>query len=111
MPVMCLYRALKVTPEAYDAVRAAVDWEGDVPPGAIGHFIAFRDGEAVEADIWESQAAYQLYRDSRLNPVLDRMGLVIDEPEILDLHVAAIGAPAAQAYVVPRAITPACAPA
>lgn len=108
MAIMCLYNDLRVSPEAYDAVRRTVDWEGRVPPGAVAHFIAFRDGaQAAEVDIWESRAAYEDYRDTRLRPVLANLGIEIDEPEIIELHIGAVGGATLESYIVPRALTPA----
>lgn len=108
MPVMCVYPSLDLGSEFYDEVRALVGWEKDPPKGAISHAIAFRDGGAYEVNVWESRAAYEAYRDNRLRPVLDRFSKDIGEPEIMDLHMFAVGAPA-QSYSVPRAVMPALA--
>ena len=107
MAIMCLWSTLSVSPDAYDAVRKAVNWEGDVPQGAVAHFIGFRDGSAGEVDVWESRADYERYRDTRLKPVLASLGVTIEEPEILDLHMGALGGATMEAYLVPRALTPA----
>ncbi|MEO8113169.1 MAG: hypothetical protein ABI655_02230 [Phenylobacterium sp.] len=105
MPVMCIYHALNVTPETYDKVRAAVRWEEDLPTGAISHTISFSKNGGVEVDLWESRAAFETYRDNRLSPLLSQLGIVIDDPEILDIYVTAIG-PLADTYRLPRAVTP-----
>lgn len=108
MAIMTLWSRLTVSRDEYDAVRQAVNWEGDVPQGAVAHFIGFRDDHSAgEVDVWESRADYERYREIRLNPVLARLGVTIEEPEILDVHMGALGGPSAEAYVVPRALTPA----
>jgi hypothetical protein len=105
MAIMCLFSTLNVSPGAYDAVRKAIDWEGRVPPGAVAHFIGFRNGSAAEVDVWETRADYENYRDTRLKPALAELGITIDEPEILDLHIGALGGETVALYVVPRALT------
>lgn len=111
MAIMCLYSRLEVAPATYDAIRIEVDWEGRVPEGAVAHFIGFRNGSAAEVDIWESHAAYEHYRDTRLKPVLAKMGVVVGEPEIIELHKGAVGGPSLDSYLVPRAVTRAAASA
>jgi hypothetical protein len=105
MPVMCIYRALNVTREDYDRVRGTVGWEANPPPGAISHSIGFRDDGAVEVDLWDTLEHFKSYQDTRLGPVLAQFGIVVPEPEVLDVYVAAIGPPA-DAYRVPSTITP-----
>lgn len=106
MPVMCVYRGLNVTPEAYDRVREAVGWEANPPAGAISHTISFGDDGAFEVNLWEDRAAYEAYSNDRLRPVLGQFGLDIGDPEIHEVYVTAVGPPA-DAYRVPAAVTPA----
>ena len=41
MPAVLIMRWEGVTPELYDRARAAVNWEGDQPPGGLYRVAAF----------------------------------------------------------------------
>lgn len=90
MPVMIIIRASKVTPQLYDAVRNAVGWEKTPAVGAISHAISFTRDGAVEVNIWESEASYDAYVQTRLKPVIDRLGIVLDKVEVLPIHTFAV---------------------
>jgi len=94
MPVMIIIRASKVTAEQYEAVKAAVGWEQVPPPGAISHSIAFTATGAIEVNIWESQALFDSYVANRLQPVIDRLGVVLDSTEVHETYALGLGAPA-----------------
>lgn len=91
MPVMIIIRASKVTPQLYEAVREAVGWEKTPAVGAISHAISFTEEGAVEVNIWESEASYDAYVQTRLKPVIDRLGIVLDNVEVLETHSFAVG--------------------
>lgn len=109
MPVMIIIRASKVTAQQYEAVKAAVGWEQVPPPGGISHSIAFTDAGAVEVNIWESKALFDAYVASRLQPVIDRLGVVLDEVEVHETHAFGVGAPALP-YLLPTLQRPDPAP-
>jgi hypothetical protein len=90
MRIMCIYRAPGVTSRDYDKVRKFLKWEDDPPLGGLAHFISFKNGEAVQIDIWESRGAFKAYYAKKFKPALDHFGLKVDEPEILNLHNMAV---------------------
>jgi len=69
---------LGVTPAQYDEVRRIVDWEGDVPDGAVLHVAWFDDGLRVW-DVWESPDAFERFTTERLLPGVSEAG-VVGEP-------------------------------
>ena len=107
MPVMCIIRASKVTPEKYEEVRRRVDWDRDRAVGAITYAIAFPDDGAVEVTVWESKSHFDTYAGTRLKPVLDAMGIELDQIEILETYAVAISDLALPHMVPDPALTPA----
>src|SRR3954466_226090 len=70
-----------VTPEQYEEARQVVNWEGDVPDGAVLHVAGFdNDGRRVN-DVWESAEQFEAFVENRLMPGVQQMGIE-GEPEI-----------------------------
>ena len=44
-----------VTPDQYEKVRKAVNWEGDNPKGGLFHVAGFSNGALRVTDIWASE--------------------------------------------------------
>lgn len=109
MPVMIIIRASKVTAQQYEAVRDAVGWEEVPAAGAISHSISFTQNGAVEVNVWESKALFDDYVETRLKPVMDKFGIVLDDVEVLETHNFAIGAPGLR-HVLPSLTPPEPAP-
>ena len=40
--------------EEYEAARKHVNWEGEVPPGALSHVVTATDNGASVTNVWES---------------------------------------------------------
>src|SRR4051812_41507714 len=93
MPVMVIIRASKVTPQQYEAVRDTIGWVAAPPAGAISHAIAFTDAGAVEVNVWESRQLFETYTATRLDPVLQTLGIVLDDVQVFDTHTVAIAEP------------------
>jgi hypothetical protein len=70
-----------VTPEQYDAVRAACGWLEHPPTGGLGHLTWFADGDCHNVDCWESEEAFGAFGEQRLGPALAEAG-VDAEPEV-----------------------------
>ena len=84
-----------VTPEKYEEVRKAVNWEGNAPKGAVLHLAAFnKDGCRVN-DIWESEADFNNFIQNRLYPKIKAAGITT-EPKVEILPIYEIFAPAIQ---------------
>jgi hypothetical protein len=57
--------------EIYDAVAAKLDVEGDPPAGMIVHTaIDLGEGGIRIVDVWDSQQAFEAFRDDRLLPAI-----------------------------------------
>ncbi len=84
-----------VTPEQYDRARELVDWEGDVPDGAIFHVSAFSPSGLRVTDIWESAEDFQRFVDARLMPGVRQLGIE-GQPEVEIYSVHRMFAPALQ---------------
>lgn len=67
MAVLMENRVEQSNPEIYDAVSAKLDIEGDPPSGMLVH-TAIDEGDAGMriVDVWESQQAFETFRDERL---------------------------------------------
>ena len=63
MAVVMLMRWKGVTPEQYEGARKLVNWEGDVPSGAMYHVAAFGEGELRVVDVWESAEAFNAFAE------------------------------------------------
>ena len=70
-----------VTPEQYERSREVVNWEGDLPDGAILHIAGFDDNGIRVTDVWESAEQFQDFVESRLMPGVQEVGIQ-GEPEV-----------------------------
>ena len=75
MAVMLLMEWNGMTKEQYDAVRKDVNWEGDRPKGAVFHVASFGADGAHIVDIWDSEADFQAFLESRLGAATQRAGI------------------------------------
>ncbi len=82
-----------VTAAQYDEVRRMVNWENDVPDGALFHIATF-DGEGAHiVDLWERQADFERFVAERLTPAIEEAGIE-GEPTVVFRPAHAIFAPA-----------------
>lgn len=86
--------------DEYEAARKAVNWEGDIPPGAMFHFMAIADDGVHVTDIWESAEAFDAFSRDRLMPAIAALGIP-GEPKIAFLPVHAGFTPACGASSAP----------
>ncbi|WP_405008140.1 hypothetical protein OHV13_32280 [Kitasatospora purpeofusca] len=70
-----------VTPEQYDATRAAVGWEERAPEGALMHVAWFEPDALRVVDVWTSRAAFERFFAERLAAAVGEAGIT-GEPEI-----------------------------
>jgi len=80
MAIVMQMHWLGVTPAQYDEVRDLVNWEGDIPGGAVLHVAWFDDGLRVW-DVWESPDAFERFATERLLPGVAEIG-VVGEPMV-----------------------------
>ena len=82
MAVVLSMRWAGVTPEQYDTVRDAVDWENLPAAGGQMHVASF-DGQGLRVtDVWDSQEAFETFFGERLAPAIQKAGLT-GTPEIV----------------------------
>jgi hypothetical protein len=62
-----------VGPDVYDAVNAAMDVANDPPGGLIFHWAGEVDGKWTIIDVWEARAAYDRFREERLQPAIQKV--------------------------------------
>ena len=79
--------------EEYEAARKHVNWEGDVPPGAMFHVVAVTENGVRVTDVWESAEAFNAFVQDRLMPGVQQLGIP-GQPEVEILPVHIIFAPA-----------------
>lgn len=84
--IVMLMQWTGVTKELYEKVRKQVNWEGEVPKGAVLHIAAFDEKGIRVTDIWESEEDLNSFIQNRLMPVTKE--LIDTEPnvEIYPLH-------------------------
>jgi heme-degrading monooxygenase HmoA len=58
------------TPDQYDAVDAALDGKGNPPDGLIAHTARQAGDKMHIVDVWESEAAFGAFAESRLGPTI-----------------------------------------
>ena len=81
MPTVMEMTWPSISRDDYERAREAVNWEGDVPQGAMFHVAWFEDGLRV-LDLWESQEDFERFGNERLMPKLQELGIGSDQPEI-----------------------------
>ncbi|MEV6209708.1 hypothetical protein [Kitasatospora sp. NPDC051914] len=87
MAVVMSMRWAGVTPEQYNVVRDAVDWEQ--VPAAGGHVhVAWFDGQGLHVtDVWESPQAFEAFMAERLAPAVEKAGITgAPETSFAPLH-------------------------
>ncbi|HZP26093.1 MAG TPA: hypothetical protein VFB90_03500 [Dehalococcoidia bacterium] len=82
-----------VTPDQYEAARKLVNWEGQVPAGAIFHVAAFNQRGLRVTDLWESEEDMQAFVNTRLMPGVRQLGIQ-SNPHVEVLPTHAIFTPA-----------------
>lgn len=81
--------------EEYEAARRRVNWEGDVPPGAMFHVTAATENGLRVVDVWESEEQFQAFVNERLMPGVQELGIP-GEPRVEILPAHSLFAPAFQ---------------
>lgn len=84
-----------INSDQYDQIREAVDWEGEVPDGALFHVATFDEEGAHIFDLWEDAGAFQAFVDGRLMSAVREVG-IDNEPNVRIFEVHATFTPAFQ---------------
>jgi hypothetical protein len=81
MATVMIMRWAGVTPEQYEEAREKVDWEGDVPDGAMLHVACFDDSGLRVTDVWDSADQFNRFVEDRLTPAVQEIGIE-GQPEV-----------------------------
>jgi hypothetical protein len=87
MRIAMIMRWEGATLEQYNEARKIVNWEGNVPTGAVAH-VCSHDGTSLRiTDVWESAEDFNNFANERLMPGIAGIGIP-GEPqiEIYPLH-------------------------
>lgn len=83
-----------VTADQYEQMRKTVNWEGNMPKGALFHVAAFHNNACRVTDIWESGDDFNNFVQNRLMPAT--AAGIKGEPQVEMFPVHAIFVPALQ---------------
>jgi len=92
MRVLMQMKWPSATVEQYESLRKNVNWEGDIPPGAVCHFSGFSTDALYVSDVWESEADMNAFLQHRLMPEVKKMGIP-GQPEIIVIPLHALFTP------------------
>ena len=84
-----------VTPDQYEKLRKSVNWEGDMPKGAVFHVAAFDNNTGHITDIWESADEMNNFIQNRLMPEVMKLGIT-SQPQVETYPIHAVFIPALQ---------------
>ena len=92
-----IQKAQEASWDDYERVSAAVAADKNQPEGLIAHAAGEENGKWRSVDIWESQAAYERFRDERLMPAVR---------ETIGDQAIAAGPPPQESFEVKHLIKP-----
>ena len=95
MRIVMLMKWEGITPAQYDELRNEVQWEGNMPQGAVFHVAAFGNNAVHVTDIWESADEFNNFIQNRLMPAVVKKGIT-NKPAVDTFPVHAIFVPALQ---------------
>ena len=84
-----------ITPAQYENLRKSVNWEGNIPNGAVFHVAGFGNNAIHVTDIWESTQEMNDFIQKRLMPEVMKIGIK-SQPTVETFPVHAIFVPALQ---------------
>ncbi|HWR84073.1 MAG TPA: hypothetical protein VN285_12300 [Candidatus Deferrimicrobium sp.] len=76
-----------MTKDHYEQLRKTVKWDVNQPKGLVFHAAAFDKNGCKVADVWESEADFKGFIDTRLAPAMQKLPIKVDvKSEIIPLH-------------------------
>ena len=84
--IVMLMQWTGVTKELYEKAREQVNWEGEVPKGAVLHIATFDDKGARVTDVWKSERDFNDFVQNRLMAVTKELIDVEPDVEVYPLH-------------------------
>ena len=92
MATVMLMHWPEVSKEEYEQARSEVGWETDTPDGAKFHVSWFGDDGLHVLDLWDSQAQFEAFVQTRLMPAVQKIGIQ-GQPQVQYAEAHAIFAP------------------
>jgi hypothetical protein len=75
MPIVMHMEWPSVTQEQYNEALQRVDWENNIPDGAMLHIVGWDKGVMQVIDVWESEDNWHDFLGNRLTPALQQMNM------------------------------------
>jgi hypothetical protein len=76
-----------VTEAQYEAAMRELNMDVDPPPGGVIHLATFMNGGLLVVDVWESEAAFQTFAETRMMPAARKVGITAEpRVEVAPLH-------------------------
>ena len=75
MAVMVTLEWAGMTAAQYDEIREGVGWLNEAPAGGRVHVAAIDENGGHMTDVWDSAEEFQTFVDTRLMPVVEKVGL------------------------------------
>ena len=87
MGIVVRYAPTNLTKQQYDETIQAVNAElgEDAPDGARLHVCFGEDGDLRVSEIWDSREQWEAFGE-RLMPILARMGVQPNPPDVYEVH-------------------------
>jgi hypothetical protein len=92
-----IQKAQEASWDDYASVAKAVGVDDNPPAGLIVHAAGEEDGKWRSVDVWESEAAYQRFREDRLMPAVR---------EVMGEAAIAAGPPPQESFEVKHLVKP-----
>src|SRR6185369_11219349 len=94
-----------VQPDQYEKLRKTVNWEGNVPQGAVFHVAGFTSNGIRVTDIWESVEECNNFVQKRLLPATVQLGIKTEpQVEFVPLHAVFVPALIKSTTTVPSRV-------
>ncbi|HZZ51481.1 MAG TPA: hypothetical protein VFE65_31705 [Pseudonocardia sp.] len=75
MSTVIMQRWDALAPEQYDELRELVGWDRAVPPGMQFHVACYDDGILRMLDVFDSEAQFDSFVETRIIPGLQKLGI------------------------------------
>ena len=92
MPIMMLMNWYGIRKEQYESLRKTVNWEGNVPKGAIFHVSGFDEAGIHVVDLWNNAEDFDAFAQTRLMPEVAKLGIT-SQPNVVICPVHATFTP------------------
>lgn len=101
MPIVVSVMGKGLTSQMYEALRKEVMWESRPAAGCYLHISAFDEaGNLRVTDVWETEETFKAFLDTRLVPVMKKLGIPEPGFSIYPAYTVNVFAPAIQQFAI-----------